>query len=520
MRIAFVTETWEPSVNGVVTRLSATITELTRDGHEVLVVGPRGAPERSCGADFVGVSTVHLPFVYGGQPWGLPTPTVRSALRSFRPDVVHVVNPVFLGIAGVLSARRLGLPLVASYHTNVAHYARYYHLGWLAPVTERLLRWLHGKATLNLATSAAGTAELRRRGIEHVQLWRRGVDLERFNPRRRLASPLPADPPLALYVGRLAQEKSVQRLEPLLAAGSVQLELVGDGPDRERLARRFEGRPVRFLGTLVGEALADAYAAADVFVFPSSTETLGLVLLEALASGLPVVAPDTPASREILEDCPAARVFPPERPELIPELLAELVGESVRPRLAAVARRSAEQWSWEAATKELVGYYEDAIVAETESGRRQRSWHQLVRFLAVGLSNAVIDVGVFNLLLLARPTTSTTTLLLFNTVAVLAAITNSYLWNTRWTFRAERARSRRGRWRQRAGFLTQSVLNVVVNDAVLGTAVTLISLGSFSRTLTNNLAKLLAMFVSSSLSFLVMKFFVFRPWGRKTKKAH
>jgi len=555
VRVAFVTETWLPSVNGVVTRLTATIEQLCRDGHDVLVIAPRRAEgdERASaigrstesddlaaarsdddsrptdavelplqslrtdgvpGPEVVGVPTFRLQFIYGGEPWGLPSPAVERALRHFRPDVVHVVNPVMLGIAGVVAARRLRLPLVCSYHTNVARYAHYYHLGWLAPVTERLLRWLHRQATLNLATSQSAVAELERQGIESVRLWRRGVDLNRFRPTRRRRPATPAPCPEALYVGRLAQEKSIERLLPLAESGAA-LTLVGDGPDRERLGRRFAGTGARFIGPLVGEDLADAFANADVFVFPSTTETLGLVLLEALASGLPVVAPDTPASQEVLADCPAARVFDPSDPNTIPRLVAELTDPSCWAACSADARRAAEQWGWEAATKELLGYYEEAIVAGAKGGRRGHSLRQLIRFLAVGVSNAVIDVGVFNALILGLPTHSTVHLIAYNTIAVIAAITNSYLWNTRWTFRAERATTRRGRWRQRSGFIAQSLINIVLNDAVLGTAVSLIRLAHLSPTLTNNAAKLAAMFVSSSASFLIMKFVVFRPWGRR-----
>lgn len=375
MRIAIVTETWRPFTDGVVTRLVATVQELRRQRHDVLVIAPRGGETDFDGATVRGVPTFSVPFIYGGRPWGLPVPRVGSYLREFRPDVVHVVNPIMLGVAGVVAAVCQGVPLVTSYHTNVSKYASYYHLGWMRPVI-RFVEWLlHRRASVRLATSAAMCAELRDRGFSRVRLWRRGVDLKLFNPGRR-SIPLgrgPGDldgvngypvanaPVTALYVGRLAEEKDLHRLEPLaVSEEEIHLKLVGDGPARRHLRQRFAASSVSFTGVLHGDDLADAYAAADVFVFPSTTETLGLVLLEALASGLPVIAPDTPVSREILGDCPACRFFPVNDPGNISTLIKELLDGASRSELAQAARREVENWSWEEATSQLLGYYEEA----------------------------------------------------------------------------------------------------------------------------------------------------------------
>ncbi|MGH3320815.1 MAG: glycosyltransferase family 4 protein [Streptosporangiaceae bacterium] len=367
MRIAIVTETWRPHVDGVITRLAATVRDLRRRGYDVLVVSPDGGERDYVGATVRGVPTFRVPFVYGGQPWGLPLPRVGRYLDEFRPDVVHVVNPIMLGIAGVLATKRRRLPLVASYHTDIADYAAYYHLGWLRPFVHWLTRKLHNQAAVNLATSATSLAQLNRLGIPGARLWRRGVDLTLFDPGRRdrkVRQRLGAEDGqvLALYVGRLSAEKGLHRLEPLARGPDCQLVLVGDGPDRSRLARRFAGLPVTFCGTLQGQLLADAYAAADVFVFPSTTDTLGLVLLEAMASGLPVVAADTPAIRETLRDHPHRRLFPPDRPGAVRSLAVELASANGDPRHGAAATRTVvSRWSWKAATDQLVGYYETAV---------------------------------------------------------------------------------------------------------------------------------------------------------------
>jgi len=369
VRIALVTEVWEPTINGVVTRLGATVDELSRAGHDVLVVAPDvGPPPRELPRVTVRtVPTVSIAFVYGGQPWGLPHPKVLGYLDEFGPDVVHAVNPTSLGLAGVLAAHRRRLPLVCSYHTDVATYMAYYHLGWLRPALHRVLRAVHGSAAVNLVTSDAAAAQLSHLRIPHVRRWAQGVDVARFRPRRGGCAPREGSR-TALYVGRLAQEKNLTALAELTSVPDLRLVLVGDGPYRAALARTLRGPNVEFRGALSGDALADAYREADVFVFPSTTETLGLVLLEALASGLPVVAAESPASAEVLGGCRATRLWDPDRPGSLTVALDELLGSAGPDQLTATARRHVEHLTWEKATSELTGFYSAAIA--TSGGSR------------------------------------------------------------------------------------------------------------------------------------------------------
>lgn len=372
LRIAFVTEVWSPSVNGVVTRLRATVTELAAAGHQVLVIapGPAGAGERLVdGVTVRAVPTFGIGFIYGGQRWGLPLPRVGRWLAEFTPDVVHVLNPILLGTAGVIAARRRRYPLVCSYHTDVTCYAGFYRLGWLRPVLERLLRSLYSRATLNLATSNTGATQLRAaltkeqpNQSRHIGLWAPGVDLNLFRP-----PPTPRQPnkPVrVLYVGRLAAEKNLTALTDLAHTPGIQLVLAGEGPHRATLARQLAGTPAQFTGNLHGPALAAAYATADVFVFPSSTETLGLVLLEALAAGLPIIAADSPTSQDILRNCPAARLYPNGETGRLPELIHELLAHD-RGKLARQARAHVAGDSWAAATAGLLAYYHRAQHATT-----------------------------------------------------------------------------------------------------------------------------------------------------------
>lgn len=365
MRIAFISEVWHPSVNGIVTRLDATIGELLAHGHQVLMIAPRMEGTDAAAPPPDGLTVVRAPsfrigFIYGGQPWGSPVARVTATLRDFAPDLVHLVSPFMLGIPGMLAARRLRLPLVASFHTDIAAYARSYHLRWSVPVIWGVLRWLHNAADLNLVTSHRSEALLAEHGIRGIARWRPGFDLalfrgsgtDRSRDRKR---------PIALCVGRLAHEKRLDALVPLARSGRVRLELVGDGPDRDRLESEFAGTDAVFLGTLTGADLAAAYARADVFVFTSTTETLGLVIIEALASGLPVVAAESPASRELLGGRSVARLIPADRPELYEPAVDELLASGTATERSAVARSLVADWSWADATRGLVDSYESVL---------------------------------------------------------------------------------------------------------------------------------------------------------------
>jgi glycosyltransferase involved in cell wall biosynthesis len=367
VRIAFVTETWQPAVNGIVTRLECTARELRRAGHEVLILAPGSSQASSGDIDVRTVPAVGLPFVYGGQPWGLPLPRTRRLLGGFEPDVVHAVSPVLLGWSGVIFARARGLPLVCSYHTHVARYAHFYGLGFMERPVWALMIQAHLLAHVNLAASEAARAELEAQGVPDVRVWRGGVDLDRFHPRRadpamraRLTDGRP-DRKLILYVGRLAAEKGVERLRPLAdPSAHSHLAMVGDGPARSELEATFASAPATFVGTLSGAELAAAYASSDLFVFPSTTDTLGLVLLEAMSSGLPVLAARSPASAELVAGAPACGLFDPEDPSSLVAAADRSVATRLqRLALADHARRGAPTWA--RVTEELLCEYEAAI---------------------------------------------------------------------------------------------------------------------------------------------------------------
>ncbi|NER38610.1 MAG: glycosyltransferase [Oscillatoria sp. SIO1A7] len=372
MRIALFTETFYPKIDGIVTRLCQTVDYLQRAGDSVLVVSPDYGITEYKGARVYGVTGYPLP-MYPELKLAPPSPSLRPVLEEFQPDLIHVVNPGILGLGGIYYAKALKVPLVASYHTHLPRYLHHYGLGMLEPVMWELLKGAHNQAELNLCTSSAMVDELRGHGILRVDLWQRGVDTELFEPdltsremRSRLSDGHP-DSPLLLYVGRIAAEKQIEAIKPVLEAiPEARLALVGDGPTRSQLEEHFAGTPTNFVGYLRGKTLASAFASADAFIFPSRTETLGLVLLEAMAAGCPVVAAGTGGITDIVTDGVNGYLFDPndDRGAIVAtERL--LANQAERETLRQKAREEAERWGWSAATAQLRQYYRSVLYPQS-----------------------------------------------------------------------------------------------------------------------------------------------------------
>lgn len=368
MRIALFTETFLPKVDGIVTRLKHTIEHLQRNGDEVLIFCPEGGLDAYRGAKIYGLSAFPLP-LYPELKLALPRPEIGQQLEKFQPDLIHVVNPAVLGLAGIFYAKTAGIPLVASYHTHLPKYLQHYGLGMLEGLLWELLKGAHNQAELNLCTSSVMVEELRQHGIDRVDLWQRGVDTETFHPtkqtpemRHYLSQGEPASR-LLLYVGRLGAEKEIEQIKPVLAAiPGARLAIVGNGPHREHLETYFAGTPTHFVGYLEGERLAAAYAAADAFIFPSRTETLGLVLLEAMAAGCPVIAARSGGIPDIVTDGKNGYLFDPQDPQGAIVATQQLFAEpESNLTLRHNARLEAERWGWAAATQQLQRYYRQVV---------------------------------------------------------------------------------------------------------------------------------------------------------------
>ncbi|MBN3885322.1 MAG: glycosyltransferase family 1 protein [Nostoc sp.] len=372
MRIALFTETFLPKVDGIVTRLRHTVDHLQRSGNQVLVIAPDGGITEHKGAKVYGVTGFPLP-LYPELKMALPRPAIGYVLEEFKPDIIHVVNPAVLGLSGIFYSKILKIPLVASYHTHLPQYLQHYGLGMLEGFLWELLKGAHNQAALNLCTSTAMVEELTAHGIERVDLWQRGVDTELFHPdlanvemRSRLSQNHP-ESPLLLYVGRLSAEKEIERIKPILEAiPQARLALVGDGPHRQALQKHFAGTNTYFVGYLMGQELGSAFASADAFIFPSRTETLGLVLLEAMAAGCPVVAARSGGIPDIVTDGINGYLFEPtaDVQGALAATVRLLEQKQQRDIIRQNARQEAESWGWAAATRQLQDYYQKVIFSE------------------------------------------------------------------------------------------------------------------------------------------------------------
>ena len=370
MRIAIFTDTFLPKIDGVTNRLRHTVEELTRSGHEVRIFGPANSVKEHAGAKVVRIPGLPFP-PYPELRAAVPDPRIAWELARFRPDVVHAVAPVLGGTWGIITARAFGIPVVASYHTDLPRYAELHGLGFARGAVWPLLRRVHNLAQVNLCPSRHTREELEAHGIRNVGIWRGGVDTELFHPSRRSMemrarlSDNEVDAPLCLCASRLAPEKSIDTLRNLVEAlPETRLAIVGDGPARADLERHFAGLPVVFTGFLRGEDLAAAFASADVFLMPSQTETLGFVVLEAMASARPVVAARAGGIPDLIDHGENGLLYDPEDPQSLVSAVETLLSEpSVAHFYGEQARKSADRSSWAKETRELVWVYRRAIKA-------------------------------------------------------------------------------------------------------------------------------------------------------------
>ncbi|PWH07612.1 glycosyl transferase [Brachybacterium endophyticum] len=375
MKIAIVTETFLPSVDGVVTRLRHAVERFVDLGHEVMVIAPDLGVTEHHGARVVGMKPVTLPF-YKHRRFTLPSPTVDGVIRGFHPDVVHAAQPILLASSGAYAAHRQRIPLLASYHTHIPRYLDLYRAWkWSKPLVWWQIKRNHALADVNIATSRTMRDELADEGIGNLHVLRRGVDTAQYHPRfasaevREHLSGGHPEKTLLVFVGRLAAEKEIQRLRPMMdRRDDVALAIVGDGPFRGELERIFAGTSTVFPGFLEGEALASAFASADGFVFPSVTETLGLVILEGMASGLPVLAARSGPTMEQVTDGVDGLLFDARDEDSLDAALDRLADAELSASIREAARAEAEKYSWENASDDLLRLYELAI--QEHSARR------------------------------------------------------------------------------------------------------------------------------------------------------
>ena len=381
MRVAIVAESFLPNVNGVVNSVLRVVDHLEITGHTAVVIAPDTPRGQPGGPRMVGrrtpvhlVPSVRVPRVTS-LPVGVPAPVLYRALRDFEPDVVHLASPFVVGAAGALAARKLRVPAVAVFQTDVAGFAAEYRLGAVEQLAWQYTRRLHELCDLTLAPSSAALEELAAHGIPRLRKWGRGVDNELYSPGRRdlelRASWMGDSAELVVgFVGRLAPEKHVERLASLAADPTVQLVIVGDGPERARLERLMPGAV--FTGELRGVDLARAYASLDIFVHAGEHETFCQAIQEAMASGLPVIGPDAGGPRDLVAPFRTGYLLGvDEFSTRLPEVVDTLRDDALRAAFGRAAVQAVRSRSWSAICAQLVGHY-DSVLDGSASGRSRR----------------------------------------------------------------------------------------------------------------------------------------------------
>jgi phosphatidylinositol alpha 1,6-mannosyltransferase len=369
MRIAYFTEVLPPFVDGVTHTLTHLKASLVEDGHEFIFLSPVVPGVDGWRGKVVEIISVPFPF-YTKYRVGLPAfHDIRSALDNFKPDIVHIVSPFFMGMAAYNYAKERGIPAVNSYHTRFVSYLKYYGFSYLEWFGWDYLRWFYNKAAMTFVPSTTTIRELEAHGFERLSLWQRGIDTSRFSPlfadRNLHEHWSPDGSPVALYAGRLVKEKDIETLisaYQILKSKDIAFKLVfvGDGPLREELASALPDAILA--GFKSGEDLSRAYASADLFVFPSTTESFGNVVLEAQASGLPCIVASEGGVMDLVRDGETGfQTKPKDAFDLASKMEILLTNEILRNSLSLRAREYASEKSWREVNRALFRGYEELI---------------------------------------------------------------------------------------------------------------------------------------------------------------
>jgi glycosyltransferase involved in cell wall biosynthesis len=366
-RVAILAESFFPKVDGVAKLAYLTLRYLQESGREVLVIAPDIAPPQVGSSKVVQLGSFSLPCAPETRV-AMPWRSVARALDDFQPDMIHLFSPAIMSVAGMRNARHRHIPVVANYQTDLPAYTQHYGYGFLTAATDSWLRYIHNGCHLTLVPSNFTLNQLRAKDYERLRVWRRGVDVHRYNPahrsqecRERLLAGRDPNSLLCLYVGRLATEKRVDLLLDIARLPGVALTIVGDGAERDNLERLFAGTGTVFTGYLYGEALASAYASADVFVFPGPSETFGQVVQEAMSSGLPAVIINRGGITDLVQDGSTGYVCS-EDPQAFAAAVQKLKDDPTQRRtMAQRARHNAEQHPWTTIMTQLETHYWEAL---------------------------------------------------------------------------------------------------------------------------------------------------------------
>ena len=382
MRVALFTETFLPKRDGIVTVICLLLDHLAKRGVESVIVAPTVDEELGemvshyANTEVIRVSGMGTFPLYKELKISPPTYSTYDRLKQFDPDIAHFIHPVLIGGMGVLMAKRMGIPNLTSFHLDFSQMSKHFtigplKLGFLESAINSFTRITFNMADYTLAPSRLIQRQLLDMGVKRVGLWKRGVDPERFNPcfrdekmRYELSDGNPDDV-LLLYVGRLSNEKQVDKLRPVLEqVPGTRLAVVGDGPAREALEEHFAGLPAKFMGRMTGVTLSQAYASADVFTFASALETFGLVVVEAMAAGLPVVSSRVGGIPDVVEEGVNGYTFDVGDVNALVEGVRKVTQDrETITQMGQAARNYASTQTWPAMMDEVIDHYQRLIDA-------------------------------------------------------------------------------------------------------------------------------------------------------------
>lgn len=363
MRIAVVTEAFLPQVNGVTNSVLRLLEFAKAQGHDVLIIAPEseGAP-----SEYLGYKIKHVPSISMKKliPMAVPKKYLEPLLEGFAPDVIHLASPIFLGHYVARIARKAGIPTVSVYQTDIAGFARHYGLTIAHNTLKKWVSRIHQASDITLAPSKWACRDLEQSGVKSVRLWKRGVDLVNFSPERRdesLRSNIVGGKEKLIvgYVGRIANEKRIDDLKILNSQDNIQLVIVGDGPAAPRIKKELPG--ARFVGYQSGTELARYVASFDIFVHTGKHETFCQGIQEALASGVPVIGPDTGGPVDLIEHGITGLLIDTADAHELLEAVATLRNHSSFDLMQLAARKSVEHRTWDYINAQLISHYQDAI---------------------------------------------------------------------------------------------------------------------------------------------------------------
>ena len=368
MRVAVVTESFLPNINGVTNSVLRVLEHLCASGDQALVIAPasENMPTEYAGHPVKAVPVIPTQnFLPTGMPMGLPQKRIQHLLDGFSPDVIHLASPFALGSYANKMAKKLDIPTVSIYQTDLGGFAKQYGFGIAQSSLQKILYKIHSQTDRTLAPSTAACLELHLAGVPEVYLWRRGVNTELFNPNKRSASLRDTwkngdqNKIIVGFVGRLAQEKRVSDLKVLQSNPNIQLVIVGDGPHRRKLEQQLPG--ALFLGFKNGEELAQIYASFDLFIHPGPNETFCQAVQEALASGIPSIVPRTGGPADLVTHGRTGYVIDISDASQLNQTVNLHHDRSDRKQMRIAARDSVSMRTWNRINNELKAHYQDVI---------------------------------------------------------------------------------------------------------------------------------------------------------------